>query len=293
MKEKDIDFQNYDHIAFVDSSGDDGFSFREKSSDGSSFTFVSSCFVTKPRDIPFNERILSRMKEALHIDTKKELKSTTLKRHRFASDAYTLLDDLVGQCFSMVAFKKDLIKYEDYAEFCNTRSKKLSGLTQAFPYYAIHRTEYFKTSDKILIVMDNMKKTEMSIIEELLKEYQIDLNVSYTCDLIFRDSQHFRYPLIQIADIIAGTLRDYFESHMQRTELQRLCRICETRPCRSPRGKRLLNSEMIGPRYATPLSMHRSPIFGDIMLAGIATLPLEHFRFYRYIDCKLRNKKRN
>lgn len=106
----------------------------------------------------------------------------------------------------MIAFKKDLTEKECYFEYCDVKSKKLSGLTQSFPYYAIHRTKYFKPTDKILIVMDNMKKTEMSIVEEFLSEYQIDLNTSHTCDLIFRDSQHSRYSLIQIADIIAGTL---------------------------------------------------------------------------------------
>lgn len=81
MKEQDIEFQNYNYIMFVDASGDDGFNFKEKSCDGSSFTFVSSCFVVKPEDIAHNEAVLNEMKAALNLPVEKELKSTTLKRH--------------------------------------------------------------------------------------------------------------------------------------------------------------------------------------------------------------------
>lgn len=293
MKEQDIDFQKYNYIMFVDASGDDGFNFKEKSCDGSSFTFVSSCFVVKPEDIAHNEAVLNEMKAALNLPVEKELKSTTLKRHRFASDAYKKIDYLKGQCFSMVTFKKDLLGREKYAEYCDVKTKRLSGITQAFPYYAIHKSFFFSATDKILIVMDNMKKTEMNVVKEFLTEYEIDPAISNNYDLIFRDSKAERYTLIQIADVMSGLLRTYFETHLEKTSLQRYCRICKGKQHATKSRKKLLNAELIEKKYITPFLMHNSPTRNAIMLVGIITFPLEHFKYYRYIDCKLENKKRS
>lgn len=294
MKEQDIIFENYNYIMFVDASGDDGFNFKERSCDGSSFTFVSSCFVVKPEDILHNESVLTEMKTALNIAPEKELKSTTLKRHRFANDAYEKIAHLKGQCFSMVAFKKDLIGMPKYEEYCNVKTKRLSGITQAFPYYAIHRSNFFKSDDKILIVMDNMKKSEMNVVQQFLNEFEIDPAISNNYTLIFRDSKAARYTLIQIADVMSGILREYFESHLQRTSLNHFCRICKKNEiCKRTSKKKLLNAEIIESKYVVPFLMHNSPFLNIIMCIGIITFPFEYYRFYKYIDCKLNNKKRS
>lgn len=294
MKESDIKFENYDYIVFVDASGDDGFQFGKKSGDGSSLTFVSSCFVVKPGDISHNEQVLKDMKNVLNLKESSELKSTTLKRHRFANKAYALIDNLIGQCFSMVAFKKDLLRKPEYADLCNVKTKELSGLTQAFPYYAINKSTYFSPTDRILIVMDFMKKTEMRIVEEHLRDYGIDPNVSNNYDLIFRDSKAERYSLIQIADVMAGLIREYFEANLTRTRLQLHCKICKLRNnCLYTKVKKLLREQTIDSKYITPFLMHRPPALSGIMLVGIITLPIPNFEYYGYIDCKLRNKKRS
>lgn len=293
MKEQDINFQDYNYIMFVDASGDDGFNFKEKSSDGSSFTFVSSCFVVKPEDIPHNEAVLTEMKAALNLSPEKELKSTTLKRHRFANDAYKKIDNFKGQCFSMVTFKKELVGKEKYAAYCDVKKKRLSGMTQAFPYFAIHRSAFFNANDKILIVMDNMKKTEMNVVRAYLTELEINPEVSNNYDLIFRDSKAERYTLIQIADIMSGLLRTYFEEHLQRTPLQRFCRICKGKRYATRSRRKLLSNEIIESKYITPFLMHNSPTRNIIMLVGIITFPFEYYKYYQYIDCKLDNKKRS
>lgn len=294
MRESEIQFDNYDYIVFVDASGDDGFNFKERSCDGSSFSFVSSCFVVKPEDIQHNTNVLQEMKAILNIAPEKELKSTTLKRHRFASQAYAKIDELIGQCFSMVAFKKDLLGKPEFAPYCDVRTKRLSGLTQAFPYYAIHKTKYFSPVDKILIVMDNMKKSEMNVVEDCLKNYEINPMVSSKYDVIFRDSKSEKYTLIQIADIMAGLVREYFESNMQTNTLQRLCRICRgSKTCDTKKRRRMLNEHTIEQKFITPFFMHKSPIMQKIMLVGIITFPISKFEYYKYIDCKFRNKKRS
>lgn len=294
MKEKDIQFDNYDYIMFVDASGDDGFQFRENPGDGSSSTFVASCFVVRPEDINHNEDVLEQIKGVLNISPQNELKSTTLKRHRLANRAYALINDLKGQCFSMIAFKKDLVGKDKYKNYCDVKAKELSGLTQAFPYYAINKLNYFSSSDRILIVMDCMKKSEMDVVEKNLKEYQISPTVSENYDLIFRDSKDARYTLIQIADIFAGIIREYFEKNLQRNVLQRSCKICKNKArCATPKIKKALSSQKIENKYVVPLLMHRSPTLNKIMLFGIITLPLKHFEYYKYVDCKLNNKKRS
>lgn len=294
MKESEIQFENYDYILFVDASGDDGFQFGSKSGDGSSFTFVASCFIVKPEDIPHNTEVLQNIKTALNLPKNAELKSTTLKRHRLANKAYALIDELAGTCCSMIAFKKDLIGKPRYADYCNVKTKQLSGLTQSFPYYAIYKLGHFSPTDRILIVMDCMKKSEMDVVEKNLHDYEIQLNAPENYDLIFRDSKSERYSLIQIADIIAGLVRQYFEENIERTTLQRLCMICKSNiKCATPSTRKLLRSQTIGTKYITPLLMHRSPRFNTIMFTGIITLPLNTYKFYRYIDCKLHNKKRS
>ena len=110
MKDKDINIFDYDKLVFVDASGDDGFSFREKSGDGSSFTFVVSCLVIEPCDFEYNCNILNQMKDTLNIPRERELKSTTLKRHRFSQNVYEKLANIKGDVFSFVAFKKALQK---------------------------------------------------------------------------------------------------------------------------------------------------------------------------------------
>lgn len=294
MKESEIQFENYDYIMFVDASGDDGFQFRDNPGDGSSSTFVASCFVVRPSDIKHNEEVLEHMKGVLNIFPQAELKSTTLKRHRFANQAYALISNLKGQCFSMIAFKKELVGKAQYNNYCDVKKKELSGLTQTLPYYAINKLNYFAPSDRILIVMDCMKKSEMDVVEKNLKEYKISPIVSENYDLIFRDSKATRYALIQIADIFAGIIREYFEKNLERTYLQRMCRICKSKmQCSTPRIKRALLSQCIEEKYVVPFLMHKSPSLEKIMLFGIMTLPLQHFEYYQYIDCKLSNKKRS
>lgn len=294
MKESEIKFENYDYVIFVDASGDDGFQFGSTKGEGSSYTYVASCYVVKPEDIPHNIEVLQNMKSVLNLSKMAELKSTTLKRHRFANQAYALMDGLTGQCFSMVAFKKELLGVPQYEELCDVKTKQLSGLAQAFPYFAINKLGMFSETDRILIVMDFMKKSEMDVVEKNLHEYGIRTDISDNYDLIFRDSKADRYALIQIADIMAGLVRQYFEENLERTALQRTCRICaNNKGCSSPRARKLLRAQSIAPKYIVPFLMHKATRVNKIMLVGISTIPLGTFEFYKYIDCKLSNKKRS
>ena len=47
-----------------------------------------------------------------------------------------------------------------------------------------------------------------------------------TSDLIFRDSKDKNFPLIQIADIFAGTIRTYNENCLPLKAHNKYCKIC-------------------------------------------------------------------
>lgn len=223
-----INTENYNYIMFVDASGDDGYKFKEHSSDGSSFSFVVSCFVTTPNELDYNKQILLDMKQALYIKPEQEIKSTALKRHRFASKAYEKMKELHGIAFSLIADKR-LIKDAhpntqlEFRELTILAQNDLSGITHTYPYFALNQSNILTATDRVLIVIDNMKKREVESIEKILAN-----NFSKNYDLIFRDSKDKNFSLIQIADIMAGTIRTYYENSLPLKTHNHFCRMCVT-----------------------------------------------------------------
>jgi len=289
MKDKDIDIFSYEKIVFVDASGDDGFSFRATSGDGSSFTFVVSCLVIDPEDFAYNCDILNRMKDALHLAHESELKSTTLRRHRFARDAYRVLSNIKGDVFSLVAFKKALQNSHDAndRELCDPTTKELSGLVHSFPIYALTQTKILPEGARVLIVVDHLKQTEAEAIENTYDNLGIrDLINS---DVIYRDSKSEKFPLIQLADALCGSVRNYFEKTLPQLSIQKFCRICYNGPqsiCKRGPALKAWKEVHFTEQETITLNLHRNRfMFQDVMLASITTLPINHYLNYRYIDC--------
>lgn len=289
MKDKEIDIMSYDKIVFVDASGDDGFSFRETSGDGSSYSFVVSFLAIDPKDFDYNCNILNAMKDALHLSHDKELKSTTLKRHRFARDAYKELAKLKGNVFSFVAFKKAI--YESHDEelketFCDTSFKMLSGFTHTFPIYALTKTGIIDEGQKVLIVIDHMKQAETEVIAKCHKKFDIPSLIE--SDIIYRDSKSEKFPLIQLADALAGSVRNYFESTLSPSSLQKYCNSCERQKGMCTRGPALKAWKQLhfSETEKITLSLHKNKyIKNEIMLIAITTLPFKFYKRYLYIDC--------
>ena len=292
MKESNIHFEDYDYIIYTDASGDDGIKFKAKSSDGSSFTFVASCFVVRPKDIDHNISVLNSMKKELQLRNEQELKSTTLKRHRFSQNAYSHISEFKGFAFSCVAFKKALL--DDAPDLMTSETKELSGLTQSFPYYVLGTATGFSPNDKVLIVMDMMKKSEMDVIKSNLLEFSASDEISSNYTLIFRDSKALGYELIQVADVICGTLRTYFESELELDRLKRLCFTCEHfSRCNTKQNRKFRNEKTIEKKYSDILLLHTHPEEKIILFHHLVTLPMKPSRYYKYIDCKLTIKKRS
>jgi len=293
MKDKEINIYDYEKIVFVDASGDDGFSFRDTSGDGSSFSFVVSCFVINPEDFEYNCQVLKSMKDALHLPHTSELKSTTLRRHRFSKDAYKQLAHAKGNAFSIIAYKKVLQQSPDpiHKPLCDTSTKQLSGLVHAFPIFALTKTKILSEGSRVLVVIDHMKQTETESIEKV--SHQLGINTLLNCDTIYRDSKSEKFPLIQLADVICGSVRNYFEKPVSEIPLQRFCQICKNKKAICTKGPALKawNQNHFTDAEKTVLSLHRDTrIHNNIMVVSITTLPLHCYEKYLYIDCAFNGK---
>lgn len=296
-----IDLSQYKYIMFVDASGDDGYVFKQTSSEGSSFSFVVSCFMTTPEDYEFNKSVLLDMKHAMLVKPEQEIKSTALRRNRNSEKVYNELKRLKGIAFSMIADKRLIqecrpIPDKDFYRLTQIAHDDLSGITHAFPYISLNVSGMISNYDKVLIVIDNMKKREMDSIKNILQsEFSTD-----NYDLIFRDSKDKNFPLIQIADIMAGTIRNYYENCLPLGNHNRYCKLCVhttsgsltklKQMCKSPKGKKMFFPFITDNKFNTILAFHQSPDSGDNMGKHLVIIPVEQMLYFMYISCLIFGK---
>ena len=289
MKDKDINIFDYEKILFVDASGDDGFSFRETSGNGSSFTFVVSCLAIDPEDFEHNCNVLNKMKDALHLPRTSELKSTTLRRHRFAHDAYNILNGIKGDVFSLVAFKKELKNSPNANDqnLYNSPNKELSGLVHSFPVYALTETSILPKDARVLIVIDHLKQAEAEAIENTYAVLGIRERIN--CDVIYRDSKSEKFPLIQLADALCGSVRNYFEKTLSPLDIQLYCKACDQLPrpvCNRGAALKAWQKIRFTDQERIILELHRNRFYNhNIMVVSISTIPLAFYKRYGYINC--------
>lgn len=283
---------------FVDASGDDGYTFRESSNTGSSYSFVVSCFTTTLDDFEHNKSVLLAMKKAMLVKPEQEIKSTALRRNRNANRVYSEFQNLKGTCFSLVADKRLIqecrpLSDSDFSHLTKIAYEDLSGITHVFPFISLNNSGLLSEGDKVLIVIDNMKKREMDSIRDILEaEYSAE-----KYDLIFRDSKDKNFPLIQIADIIAGTIRNYYEDCLPIKAHNRYCKLCIHTPatsykdkslkymCKSKRGKKLFSPYISNKNFNSVIMHHKIP--GETINLGnnFIILPIDQLLYFYYIAC--------
>lgn len=289
-------FNDYKYIMFVDASGDDGYKFKATSNDGSSYSFVVSCFVTKPQDLEYNNQILNEMKHSLFIKPEQEIKSTALKRHRNANAAYTVMSKLKGFSYSLIADKRMIHKITpdpnmEFRELSLVAQHDLSGITHVFPYVSLCSSRLVTDNDKILIVIDNMKKREMDSIKSILSTE--DLN---KYDLIFRDSKDKDFSLIQIADIMAGTIRTYYESCLPLSVHNYYCFNCFSSAkrgrrnsllakCTDKKSHKLYTKYISDYKFNTVIKFHQHKDTSIEFAEHLIMLPVEQLIYFTYIKC--------
>lgn len=297
------DFEKYKYIMFVDASGDDGYKFKSTSSDGSSYSFVVSCFVTTPQELEYNKQILLDMKQAIFVKPEQELKSTALKRHKNADAVYAEMKNLHGFAYSLVTDKRILqtipdnpgVKHLDIESYIKN---DLSGATHVFPYIALQNSNILSENDKILIVIDNMKKREMDSIKNILAGAPKE-----QYDLIFRDSKDKNFPLIQIADIFAGTTRAYYENCLPLKTHNQYCKICFSSlrskagnsnligKCANKKIKKLYTPYVSDKRFNLVAHFHKSENnFADLGTRFII-VPFKQLEYFAYIECHIFKKR--
>jgi len=107
--------------------------------------------------------------------------------------------------FTYVAFKK-LMPLPTETQRLN---KELSSLSHILPIMVMQRHYPDK---KALIVIDNMKHVEQRLVSNVL---QVGMQTGeYSAhEVIFKDSKDKQFQLIQIADLLAGINRAFFETY--------------------------------------------------------------------------------
>ena len=292
------DFGKYKYIMFVDASGDDGYKFKNSSNEGSSYSFVVSCFVTTPQELEHNKQILLNMKHAIFIKPEQEIKSTALKRHRNAQSVYFEMENLHGFAYSLVADKRLLQaapeNYKDEIEEMSFIAKHhLSGITHLFPFIALRNSNLLSKNDKVLIVIDNMKKREMDSIKNLLLEVPQE-----QYDLTFRDSKDKDFSLIQVADIFAGTIRNYYESCLPLKTHNQYCQACFSliiknkkgsmlKKCFDKKAKKLYLPYVSDTKFNTVVSFHKEKNSNRSFGRTFLILPANQLIYFFYIDCHI------
>ena len=219
-----INIDEYDYICYVDGSGNDGNKF-DAPNGGSSECFSVAYFLMKPEDAQHNKTIIEQCRKLLYANKNSELKYKTIRRHKNKTALIKALKDLRGVAGSMTFFKRLLV---DDPTINNLKAKTLTIATHSV---AIHRIFEERPDRSILAVVDRMKNVEMRAVESLNK---------FENRIIFRDSNDEDFPFLQIADILAGITREFFEGSLTSKEHDyyvAVCKICGKRKnlCRHER----------------------------------------------------------
>lgn len=259
--------------------------------------------MTTPEDYEYNKSVLVAMKNAMFVKPEQEIKSTALRRSRNADKVYGEILNLNGICFSLIVDKKLLQNCHPnsnshFYKITQAAHDDLSGLTHSFPYIALRNSGLINVDDKILIVIDNMKKREMDSVKKILQDEFPNGNY----DLIFRDSKDKDFCLIQIADITAGTIRNYYESCLPLKDHNRYCNLCShalnkakanakfpIMACQKPKYKKLFVPYITDTHFNAVMSFHRSEIDKRTGFY-FNIIPVEQLFYFMYIECLIVNQ---
>ena len=176
-------------------------------------------------DVAADVQVLSQIRQTISGDPNRELKYSTLRRHKDRDQAFELFGQLHGRTVGRVSFKKILVSTGKY----DSTGKVFSVIAHAVAISLLEYCEEVSNKD-VLIIVDRMKQTEEQPVQ-MLADGQMHQNITnvHSFDLIFRDSKDARFQLIQIADFVSGILREFFEMYETNSLMKdfwRRCPIC-------------------------------------------------------------------
>lgn len=285
---------NYDYFAFVDASGDDGFKFLGNGQ-GSSRCYSVAMFVVKKDDIQYNLDKLNEIKRLVGCKPEHEVKYATLRRHKNSDQVHKIVSELKGTLVSWIAFKGKITD----PFFLDIKNKALTQFCHVFPIKAVNEILKYETGVNIFIAVDVMKKIEMDGVKELIKDVFISKNNDLNNQIInnytlkFKDSKDKDFQLIQIADILAGIIRNSFENWSFDHKIWQCCQLCDSlinikkikALCKyKNKGKYLEGSNNLF--KIMPLFL-KDENHGRTILTGITPFPLELSRKMTFVDCLL------
>lgn len=207
----------YTHAIYSDFSGDDGFQFDRGSSSCLTFAWV----VTTENDVAYNEGIVYQIKRAVGCRPANELKYSSL-RHRTNKDrALSILQSANIDVFVLAAFKRELkdVTYRD------PKTKLLVVVTQSFPFQIVLnqlQARYGAVQPRIVTDELHWAQTQDRITNV----------VTGGESTIPKDAVQFRpsaaTPMLQMADLVAGAVREFCERVEQQRRLPP-CHVCQSR----------------------------------------------------------------
>lgn len=178
-----------------------------------------------------------------------------------------------------------------FRELTLVAQQDLSGVTHVFPYLSLRTSSLITDNDKILIVIDNMKKREMDSIKSILSTSNLD-----NYDLIFRDSKDKNFSLIQIADIMAGSIRTYYESCLPLSTHNYYCFNCFSlvirkrinnliTKCKDKKSHKLYAKYISDFKFNTVIKFHQHENTSIELGEHLIMLPVEQLTYFYYIKC--------
>lgn len=204
-----IDPDSFDYIMYVDASGDDGFKFEKDSSS----CYAAAALLVKKEDINHNLGVLQKIKKVVGCKESDEIKYSRIRRHRRGEEAMQLLREIKGRLSCYIVFKKEV----DPSQYQGNKDMSIICHMMALHSLDIYK---FELNSKVLIAIDRMKHTEEAPIEAMLnQDNDTKENRNFTSTVVFRDSKDANFLLIQIADLLCGTIREHFEQYEDQEDM--------------------------------------------------------------------------
>ena len=200
-----------EYVMYVDASGDDGIKFDL----GSSKCYAASAILMLKGDVAHNTAILSEIKHLMGAKPTDEVKYSRMRRHPKKKELHERLKGIKGFLYSNVLYKEH-DPPSHIGAFAHTMA--LSTIAAHFKGLGDVHVE---------IVIDRMKQPEEEDVARLMRGYSGSHGKLPEYDIIFRDSKALGFELIQVADILAGLTRCYFEGVVNEGDAKPLFLLCQ------------------------------------------------------------------
>ncbi len=270
------DLRPFTHRIYVDFSGDDG----DPGTIGASKSICIAWVMSREEDISHNESVVLEIKKLIGCKRSANLKYVSLKRHKFKKEALTLLTQLKASIV-VVPVLKEMIKEEQLRD---PQTKLLVDLIHYFPLDRLIRgISRESTGIYFQLVFDQVGwKGCKEAIENLFKQdKRLDWKNARKDWLLFTKSGNSL--MLQLADIVAGMSREYFED-LQLITLPpcNVCWIKRTNTCAFKRKREAVGKASLLKIIYPMLAKNER---GDAWDVGFVVRPPGLNTRYLFVDC--------